>query len=206
MERIYLKVENKLRKVNFILIGIVAILGGYILITPFIPQFQLWAKELKDNSNGFVYDSELAREQVKAGLISADSLKEIPEENRLVIPSIQVNGEIFDGNEEALDKGIWHRPGTSTPDRGGNSVFVAHRFLFVDGPNTFYHLDKVQVGEKFAIFWEGREYDYEVFSIDVVNPEDIEIEEDTKEAIVTLYTCTPLWTSSQRLVVKGRLI
>lgn len=206
MDQIYFKIEKHLRKINFILVGIVIILGGYILITPFIPQFQLWYKVLADDTNGYIYKSKLAKEQVNAGLISADNLKAIPEENRLVIPSIQVNSEIIEGGEDSLDLGTWHRPGTSTPDKGGNSVFVAHRFLFIDGPNTFYHLDKVKIGEKFIVFWEGKEYNYEVFEIEVVNSDEVKIEENTIEPIVTLYTCTPLWTSEQRLVVRGRLI
>ncbi len=82
---------------------------------------------------------------------------------------------------------------------------VAHRFSYSD-PATFYHLDKVKIGERFAVWWEQEEYIYEVFDISIVPPTSIEIEGPTDEAIVTLYTCTPVWTASDRLVIKARLV
>lgn len=127
--------------------------------------------------------------------------------NSLVVSSIFVNGEIFEGyDEKTLKQGLWRIPHSSTPDKGGNTVIVAHRYLFTSGPNTFYHLDKVKVGDTFQIFWQGRQYSYQVYSVEIVGPERVDIEDDTAEPIVTLYTCTPLWTSLNRLVVRGRPI
>ena len=41
-----------------------------------------------------------------------------------------------------------------------------------------------------------------------IDPEtdQIEIENNTNESILTLYTCFPLWTSVKRLVVRAKLI
>lgn len=132
---------------------------------------------------------------------------DIPLRNVLLIPKIGIDGLVHESsNPEILNYGIWRRPKTSTPDKGGNTVFVAHRYLYTTGINTFYHLPKMEINDQFVVFWQGKQYIYEVFEVKTVLPTKTEIEDNTDEAIVTLYTCTPLWTSEYRLVVKGKLI
>lgn len=135
----------------------------------------------------------------------SDNPSSIPQRNVLLIPQIGVDGLVYEGTDPTvLNYGIWRRPNTSTPDKGGNTVFVAHRYLYTTGINTFYHLPKMEVGDEFVVFWEGQQYIYEVFTTETVLPTQTEIEENTQEPIVTLYTCTPLWSSEYRFVVKAR--
>ena len=137
----------------------------------------------------------------------APSATPIPGPNNLTLPSAGVNGQIYEGaGESTLNKGIWHIPGTSTPDKGGNTVLAAHRFMFLTGGNTFYNLDKVKDGDQFTIVWSGKLYTYQVYDIKVVTSTTVSIEDNTDDPIVTLFTCTPLWTSKDRLVVRGRLV
>ncbi len=95
-------------------------------------------KKASTKNDGFIYASIEAPEEI------IPELKPIPKENRLVIPKISVDGEINTGGKESLDKGLWLRPDTSNPSLGGNTVIVAHRFLYSSGPITFYHLDKMK--------------------------------------------------------------
>lgn len=126
--------------------------------------------------------------------------------NTLQIASIGIDSEILEGvDENSLDRGLWRRPNTSTPSEGGNTVIAAHRFKYTTGPNTFYHLDKVNVGEPISLTWKGDVYQYVVQELTVVAATETSIELPTETPILTLYTCTPLWTSSKRLVVKAAL-
>ena len=139
--------------------------------------------------------------------LQVKDLKPIPKDNMLVIPKIGVDAKIQEGKTDAtLNKGIWRRPNGSNPDKGGNTVFAAHRYMYTAGPNTFYSLDKLAVGDKIIVFWSGKEYDYQVNTTREVPPTATEIEHNTKDPIVTLYTCTPLFTSKNRLVVTATLI
>ncbi len=191
-----------LRKFNNILTVIIIGLSVYIIATPFMPYFGFWWDKLTDQSNGVRYKGKLAGEE---GVNDGD-LGEIPEENTLVIPDLQIDETIIEGEAPTtVDLGVWHRPHTSTPDKGSNTVIVAHRFSYTHGA-TFYHLDKLKAGEKFAIYWNQQEYVYEVYETDIVAPSAIEIEAPTQEPTVTLYTCTPIWTAENRLVVKAKLI
>ena len=197
-------------------------LAIYILFFPVLPeiQYRLTASSRKiplyKGALGNEYLSESKKSTQKSIIdtligvgedAKASDLRPIPSENTLFIPQIGADGKVFEGNSNAtLNKGFWRRPKSSTPDKGGNTVIVAHRFLYTAGPKTFYNLDKMEVGDKFALYWEGKEYNYEVFEVTIVAPTAVEIEGYSDEAMVTLYTCTPLWTAKDRLVVKAKLI
>lgn len=126
--------------------------------------------------------------------------------NSITIPSIGVDAEIVEGKTpSALYKGIWRVPTSSTPDKGGNTVITAHRYLKTSGPKTFYLLDKVQKGDKITIVWNNTTYNYTVYDTFIVTPDRVEIEDNTADSIITLYTCTPLWKNTHRLVVRAIL-
>jgi LPXTG-site transpeptidase (sortase) family protein len=64
-------------------------------------------------------------------------------------------------------------------------------------------LDKLNIDDLIIVYYEGVEYDYKVSEVFIVEPEDLHVEEDLGYHVLTLYTCTPLWTSSKRLVVRA---
>jgi len=193
--------NNRLRSFNNYLTLVVVGLSLYIVLLPFLPIFQLWYDGFRDSTGGTRYSGLLASQNGQN-----DNLKDAPRDNRLVLPSIHVDDPIVVGEDPSnVHRGIWHRPNTSTPDRGGNTVLVGHRFTY-STPAIFYHLDKVAIGDTFAIWWEGREYVYQVFDSKIVPATAIEIEDNTSEPIATLYTCTPIWTAQNRLVIQARLV
>ncbi len=122
------------------------------------------------------------------------------------MPNIGINMPIFQSeNDKVLWKGGWLFG--STPDKGGNSVIFGHRFRYLPpNSNTFYNLDKVNIGDKFTVNWAGKKYIYTVREIKTVEPNDLSVIEPSVKSIVTLVTCTPLFTSNKRLVVIGELI
>ncbi len=194
--------RSRLRVFNNLLTVVVVGLGLYIMASPLLPHFDLWWAKFQDNTGGVRYSGVLAVENE----VETENLVEAPKDNRLVIPGIQLDEGVIVGQDVNLvNIGVWHRPKTSTPDQGSNTVLVGHRFSY-NSPATFYHLDKMDHGDKFAIWWEGKEYVYEVFQTVVVAPSAIEIEGPSEEPMVTLYTCTPVWTAANRLVIKARLV
>lgn len=192
------KPEGNIHKINNFLTVIVIALGIYLIISPIMPQLLYWLKNLNGQIDDTIpYSSSQQGEEKDPNL---------PEENRLVIPQMDLDGEIFEGKYAGtLSKGIWRRPNTSEPDKGGNTVLVGHRFTY-SSPAIFYHLDKLNKDDEFALIWNQQLYNYRVREIRVVEPEAVEIENNTDEPILTLYTCTPMWTAEKRLVVVADLI
>jgi len=190
-----------LKDLNLVVSTIIAVLALYIVLHPILPEI-IFAMST-NKFEGYVYNTN------ESALMIGDKSTElplIPIDNRIVIPRIYVNASINEGEDiDTLDHGMWRRPNTSLPSLGGNTVITAHRFLHKNGPNTFYHLDKIQQNDDILIYWKGKEYVYKVYEIKEIDPSEIEIEYNTKDSIITLYTCTPLWTSEKRLVVRAKL-
>jgi sortase A len=126
--------------------------------------------------------------------------------NRLIIPVIVVNMEIIssDNEELALSQGAWHLIESGTPDDYEgykNMVIGGHRYLNTSGPNTFFNLDKLEQGDQILLYWSGWEYVYQVDKIYIVQPENVSILEDSQTQKLTLFTCNPLYSNKERLVV-----
>jgi len=115
-----LKLIKNLNKIISIAILISAI---YILLIPLLPAIIFGL-----NTNqyyGFEYKSEKTLEILGE---KANQLPEIPKDNYLVIPGIYINAKINEGiTESTLDLGMWHRPNTSSPNKGGNTVITSTR-------------------------------------------------------------------------------
>jgi LPXTG-site transpeptidase (sortase) family protein len=143
--------------------------------------------------------------RVKARVVN----KTRPPDNRLVIPKIGVNLSIVEGQESeaALWKGAWRIPSSSTPKDGGNTVLSAHRFRYRPPSNlTLYLLDKVKRDDIMIVYWQGKEYDYRVTQTKIVPRENTDIAEPTLTDQLTVFTCHPLFSTKERLVVIGELI
>lgn len=185
----------KLRRFNSFLTFIIVLLGLYIAFSPFLPQIDYW---LRDKSPETIapYGGRLAKSE------NSDTSNPPPEENRIVIPSISLNEPILESSNIGIikDGGTWRRPKSSNPTKDSNTVIVGHRY-YQNNTSTFYNLDKVEVGQLLAIYWEGEEILYEVTETKVVDPSEVNIESATTEKQLTLYTCTPIWTAKNRLVV-----
>ena len=121
---------------------------------------------------------------------------------------MQVNGEILEGvSEQVLLGGIWRIPGTSDNPAEGNMVLSSHRFLHGAGhPESFFLIDQLAVGDEFTVYWNGKAYTYRVNETKIVPPSQIDILYNTPNPQVTLFSCTPLFTSEKRLVVTADLI
>lgn len=128
--------------------------------------------------------------------------------DRLIISKAKINMPVFLGaSEKVLNKGGWLFPTTSRPELGGNSVVFGHRYKYLPPiSNTMYNLDKVEIGDELILVWHGKEYKYKVFETKIVEPADLSVIQPTSDNRLTIITCTPLYTTKQRLVVVGSLI
>lgn len=104
-----------------------------------------------------------------------------------------------------LDKGIWRWPLGSTPDKGGNTILIGHRFTYTNPRGIFYNLDKLKVGQEIGVIWNNKKYLYKVTDTKVVPPSATNILNQTSDSRLTLYTCTPTWNPKDRLVVTAIL-
>ena len=191
---INLKIKNPVIKKRIIITGLVIVFLAAIVVAvyPFLPLLEY----------SFNIDNEQGKTPNEEGLSSVSA------QNILIIPKINVKIDIVEGKDEsALDNGAWRMPQGSTPDKGSNTVITGHRWKYrPPSEKTFYLLDKLEIGDTFQVFWNGKEYDYKVSSISIVVPTDLSVIEPTSSSVATLITCTPLFSVEKRLIVRGELI
>ena len=195
-----------LPRVNNVLLVLVILTNLYVISVPFIPQALFFvnkhAGQQKELEEALKPGSPIP---VASG--SATAGGQPSQGNRLIIPSMILDQTVVEGTNmyRALDQGVWRWPGGSTPDKGGNTVMLAHRFTYTQPKGVFYFLDKVKAGDDIGIIWNDERYVYTVKQTKVVTPRQTEILSPTVTPTLTLYTCTPLWLPKNRLVVVAEL-
>jgi len=192
-----------LHRVNNLLFALVVVINLYVIAAPLLPQLTYWWD---------VHHSSRRTQLQQLIQRSGSAVKKttaIAQVNSLIIPAMMLDQPTLEGPEsnwfDLLYKGIWRWPGSSTPDKGGNTVFLAHRFSYTGPHGAFYYLDKLKTGDDIGVIWNGKTYTYNVISSQTVPPTDTAIENNTSDAQITLFTCTPLWHPVNRLVVVAKL-
>lgn len=191
----------RFRSLLLITASLAILLGLFILAYPFAPFIRYYAT---GGTPSYPYVTRLLPIPGERLPSVKARDKPIPQENRLVIPSIGVNMKIVEGqSEKTLYAGAWHLPNTSTPDRGGNTVLSGHRFQYRAGPNTLILLNKVKSGDVIIVYWQGKEYDYRVTETKIVHRTEVGILKNTAEPQLTIFTCNPAYryNAEERLVV-----
>lgn len=117
-----------------------------------------------------------------------------------------VNEEIITGSSLNVidDGGVWLRPISSDPDESGNIILAGHRFTYQNPYGPLYHLDKVSIGDEIGVRWEDTMRRYIVESIETVPANATYVERQTNDSRLTIYTCTPLLTAENRLVITAK--
>ena len=189
------------QRINNMLLVAVIVTSLYVVAVPFLPQLLFAA-----SSHG------AKQQQLQQAIHNPAAPKDAAQqntsqENRLMVPAMLLDQPIVEGDNmyRALDKGVWRWPGGSTPDKGGNTVLLGHRFTYTQPKGVFYFLNKVTIGDSIGIAWNGRMYRYKVTEVKVVPPSHTEILAATDKPTLTMYTCTPLWLPKDRLVVRAEL-
>ena len=127
---------------------------------------------------------------------------------RIRVPNVSIDLPVHHGtSDEAMRTGVGHLYGTALPvgDTGARPVLSTHTGL--RSATLFDRLSDVKAGDIFYVDVYGETLAYEVTSIDVITPDQIEaLSPVPGKDLVTLMTCTPYAVNSHRLLVTGERI
>lgn len=129
--------------------------------------------------------------------------------NTLIIPKIGVKIPIIESEDEnyGLNHGAWKLPKSSAPEESGNMILTGHRFKYLPPSNlTFYLFHKLETGDIASVIWDGKPYYYKIREIKKVPADDISILKQTKTSTLTMYTCDPIYSTKNRLVIIADLV
>ena len=122
----------------------------------------------------------------------------------LSIPKISLSMVVVEGTDaDQLRSGPGHYPGTPLPGEAGNVAIAGHRTTYL---HPFYDLDALSTGDAINILTVQGLFVYHVVSSQAVDPSDVAVVAPTPAPMLTLTTCNPRYSASQRLVVQAALV
>lgn len=123
---------------------------------------------------------------------------------RIQIPKIAVDQVVHEGVEQmVIDAGPAHWPGTAAFGSWGNVVLAGHRTTHTE---PFLRAAELAAGDEIILSDAVGRYTYHVTSIEVVPNTKLSIVDQHPGRTLTIFTCHPIGSSAERLVVNAELM
>ena len=123
---------------------------------------------------------------------------------RLEIPRLHLSTMVVEGiGQTTLRRAVGHIPGTALPGQTGNVGVAGHRDTFFRGLKDLKAKDEIRLSTL------SGDFQYEVESLLIVEPDNVEALEPSSENMLTLVTCYPFFyvgAAPERFVVRARQV
>jgi sortase A len=114
-------------------------------------------------------------------------------------------------DQDDLRKGPGHYPGSAMPGQVGNFVVSGHRTTY---SAPFNRVGELRAGDRILVDTKTRQHVYEVTGRRIVSPTAVEVTapvplrpgDRPTEKLITLTTCHPKYSASQRMIIFGRQV
>lgn len=155
-------------------------------------------------------DEDLGNENAQSSEIEASPNAKPPSEDVnaaigiIKIPKIDLKVAVGEGiDNNTLKYAVGHFEGTAMPGEKGNFAVAGHRSYTYS--EYFNRLDELDIGDDITVKTKKGEFTYRVYEKKVVEPTEVSVLDKTKDATITLVTCTPIRVATHRLIIKGKL-
>lgn len=151
-------------------------------------------------------------------LHSSPSPSPLYQDFHLLIPSLNIDAPVIadvDGADKdayfkALENGVAQLKGSAKPEDGSNIFIFGHSSFYWYKPGDykeiFVNLEDIKIGDEIILWYNSREYKYQVTSKETVEPSQVDVIFPTREEQVSLMTCVPPGTTLHRLIVVAKRI
>ena len=205
------------RRLGFVLLALGILVLGFV-------AYQLWGTALYEHSAQARLHQQISRSLHTKGTLSSRRAPSVSSGNLVIsqpappsadpavsqpvgelsMPTIGVADDVIvEGTGEGqLQQGPGHYVGTPLPGEAGNASIAGHRTTY---GAPFYGLDGLKPGDPVNIQTPQGLFQYTVFRTMIVDPTDTSVLQTTVLPTLTLTTCNPRYSASQRLVVQALL-
>ena len=122
---------------------------------------------------------------------------------RLEIPRIGLDQIVVAGvGVDELKKGPGHYPQTPLPGEHGNAAIAGHRTTY---GAPFFDIDQLAPGDELITTTYAGRFVYRMTGATVVSPSDVSVLADTPGDRITLTSCEPKYSATNRIVVTAEL-
>ncbi len=167
-------------------------------------SFNIFSNNLRDFTHASIWFPSI-------GNVKTSTTTLLVKEYKLSIPKLNINdAKVVVGGED-LNKSLVHYLPETLPGEYGNVVIFGHSTLpqlynVKDYKTIFTFLPSLEKGDIIKIKIQDVEYEYSVYDMFIVNPDQVEVLKQQKDgSYLTLITCVPPGTYLKRLVVKAKL-
>jgi len=120
------------------------------------------------------------------------------------IPKIGLDKVVVEGVGEAqLKAGPGHYPNTALLGQPGNAAVAGHRTTYAA---PFYRLNELNPGDPIYVTTPQGNFEYDVANTTIVDPSDVAVLNPSTGNELTLTTCNPRFSASQRMVVVATMV
>lgn len=153
------------------------------------------------------FDERDAQEAKALELVEA--LRNIDHVNAaIIIPKIDVKAPVYYGtSHDILSIGTGFIEGTALPfgKKGEHSFIAGHRGTYY--VKTFVDLGELELEDRFSLLLGDILFVYEINDIQIIRPWEFNpFTNDPEKSLMTLFTCDPIPTFENRLLITGELI
>lgn len=126
----------------------------------------------------------------------------------IIIPKIDVKAPVYYGtSHDVLSIGTGFIEGTALPfGKKGEHAFIAgHRGTYY--VKTFVDVGELELKDRFSLLLGNILFVYEVKEIQIIRPWEFDpFTNDPEKSLLTLFTCDPIPTFENRLLITGELV
>jgi sortase A len=123
---------------------------------------------------------------------------------RIEIPRLLLSAVVVEGVDKiTLRRAVGHIPGTALPGHAGNVGLAGHRDTF------FRSLKDVKIKDEVQLATLAGNFNYEVESLRVVDPDNVGVLAPSGHNVLTLVTCYPFYfvgPAPKRWIVRARQV
>jgi sortase A len=123
---------------------------------------------------------------------------------RIEIPRLLLSAVVLEGTDKTtLRRAVGHIPGTALPGQPGNVGLAGHRDTF------FFPLKDLRIKDEVQLSTLKGNFEYEVESLRVVEPDNVGVLAPSGENVLTLVTCYPFYFAGpapKRWIVTARQV
>ncbi len=112
---------------------------------------------------------------------------------------------------DVLALGVGHYVGSAGPGAIGNFALAGHRTTY---GRPFHDVDRLEAGDRVVVETAEKVFVYEVTEHRIVRPSEVDViaavpgspGEEPTQALLTMTSCHPRYSATERFVVHGRLV
>ncbi len=123
---------------------------------------------------------------------------------RMVVPAVNLSVPVFENyDNDTLKRGVGHVPGTALPGGLGNAGFAGHRDTFLRPVRN------IKKGMEIDLITPEGKYRYQVDTMEIVMPDQVEVLDIRSQPELTLITCYPfdfIGAAPKRFIVHAHLL